>query len=135
MSVIAVALGASAAAWAQSSPPISAVYGEPGPTPLSDESAKEFVVGAAPSLKHISTEALAQGVIVGSAAKQGPSSSRTSPRPGHRAAVRIAASRAMLERAGVSGSAGIDQRSGFVLAAVLAAAGFAIAGLRNRRPS
>lgn len=142
LAVAAASLGFAGIAAAEP-PPIWAVYGEPGPAPVPDTVAKEFVDRAAPSLREITAEELARGVVVGggpAAATPGPVAAASSPastdagRP--RPVAQIQIDRALLERAGVGqGAGGLDPRLGYLLAAVLAAAGLAVVAPGVRRSS
>ncbi len=140
---IAIGLAATAAALAlvgaatAESPPIGKIYGEPGPVPLPDSVAKEFVDRAAPSLRGVTAEELARGVVVGSPATPTPapaaapasSDNKTTP-------AAVAVSDALLERAGVGrGPGSFDSRWGILLAGVLAISAFGMMVWANRRPS
>ena len=126
--LVAVALAIPGTVAAKDSMPERAVYTDPGPVPPPDTVAKAFVDRNAPSLRGVTTEQLARGVVVAEPERTTPGRPRP-PRP------KVPVEPTLLERAGVtSDRTPIDPLVGVVVAAFLVAFGVVILVSAPQRP-
>lgn len=135
---LVAALGLAEGGAADESPPGRAVYSDPGPLPPPDTVAKEFVDRSAPSLKGVTAEQLARGVVVEEEKPPGRASEPVSRPAGDGRPTIVAVAPIddprLLDRAGVAEhDRSLDTLLGAVLAGVLALAGLALLSSRSRQ--